>query len=225
MRKGKVIFLPLITALLLAGCATRLGYPARTVGIPTPVTLFSKIAPKASLTMNMPYGARDIWSALYGKKYQEVLDKISPEGLDRQLDVAFTNRVRKATNLFTPSSSEVQNIGVEYGKTKSDPPAYSGFDFSQYKETIPTQYILALTIDEWGLIAAQRNADNGPYISLTIQLIDKETNDSLWRYNYLFQQSVDKDANELSEANLLEPFYNRLIKQGVDAFFMWLGAN
>lgn len=223
MRKGKVIFLILITTVLLAGCATRLGYPARTVGIPTPVTLFAKIAPKATITKNLNYLARDIWSALYEKRFQDVLSKISLERLQRRLNVDFSRDAGKATDLFAPSSSEILDIGVDYGKTRSDPLAYSGFDFSQYKETIPTRYILALTIDEWGTIAAQRDLENGPYISLTMQLIDKETNESLWKYSYLFQQPIARDANELTKADALQDIYEHLITRAVDAYFMWLG--
>jgi hypothetical protein len=213
----------MISGFLLAGCASKLGYPARTVGIPTPVTLFSKVATKPALTVNMDYMARDIWSALYQKKFEDVLSKVSLDRLQRRLNITFAKNVAKATDIFTPNSSEVLDIGVEYGKTKSDPPAYSGFDFSQYKESIPTQYILALTIDEWGLIAAKLNKDNGPFISLTIQLIDKESNESVWKYNYLFQQPVDKDADELARAPRLEEIYERLITRAVDQYFMWLG--
>lgn len=56
-----------------------------------------------------------------------------------------------------------------------------------------------------------------------MQLIDKETNNSLWRYNYQFLEQVDKDANELTGADHLEAIYDRLIPRSVDAFFMWLG--
>jgi hypothetical protein len=223
MHKGKVMCLFLISGFLLAGCASRLGYPGRTVGIPTQVTLFSKLAPKPSLTITMNFMARDIWSALYQKKFEDVLSKVSLDRLQRRLNVTFAKNVGKATDLFTPSSSEVLDIGVDYGKTKSDPPAYSGYDFSQYKESIPTQYILALTIDEWGLLAAQYDKDNGPYILLTIQLIDKETSESLWKYSYQFLQPVDKDANELTKASLLEDIYDRLITKAVDQYFAWLG--
>ncbi|MGA2642818.1 MAG: hypothetical protein ABSG21_18155, partial [Spirochaetia bacterium] len=203
MRRGKVIFLVLIGGLLLTGCASKLGYPARSVGIPTPVTLFSRIAPNASLNMTMPIGARDLWSMLYKKKFEEILAKISRENLKRQLDIGFSKDAGKAKDLFSLGSSEVLDIGVDYAKTKADPPAYSGFDFSGLKDTIPTQYVLALTIDEWGLIAAQRDKENGPFISMTIQLIDKDTNMSAWKYNYQFQQQVDKDANELTEVDPL----------------------
>jgi hypothetical protein len=143
--------------------------------------------------------------------------------LQRRLNIAFARDAGKAKDLFTPSSSEILDTSIPYAKAKSDPPEYSGFDFGQYKDTIPTQYILALSIDEWGLIAAQDNKDNGPYISLTMQLIDKETNNSLWRYNYQFLEQVDKDANELTTAAHLEDIYNRLIPRSVDAFFQWMG--
>jgi hypothetical protein len=181
------------------------------------------MAPKGTLNITMNYFARDMWSYLYKKEFEDVLAKVSAERLQRQLNLAFAKDVGKAAELFTSSSSEIMDIGVPYAKAKTDPPAYSGFDFSQYKESIPTQYILALTIDEWGLTAAQLDKDNGPYISLTMQLIDKETNASVWRYNYYFLQQVDKDASELTNADKVEGMLDRLIIKGVDAFFKWLG--
>ena len=223
MRNLKVMCLVLISGLSLAGCASRLGYPTKTVGIPTPVTLFARVAPKGIITNTMNYGAKDLWNYLYQKKFEEVLSNVTVDKLQRRLNIAFARDAAKATALFRPSSSEILDTSIPYAKTKSDPPEYSGFDFSQYKDTIPTQYVLALSMDEWGLLAAQNNKDNGPYISLTMQLIDKETNNSLWRYNYQFLEQVDKDANELTGADHLEVIYNRLIPRSVDAFFMWLG--
>jgi hypothetical protein len=223
MRKIKVTCLLMLAVLLLAGCASRLGYPARTVGIPTPVTLFSATAPKGTLNITLNFFARDMWSYLYKKQFEDELAKISVESLQRQLNIAFAKDVGQAAHLFTPSSSEIMDIGVPYSKTKDDPPSYSGFDFSQYKESIPTQYILALTIDEWGLTAAQNNKDNGPYISLTMQLIDKETNASVWRYNYYFLRQVDKDAGELTNPDKVGDMLNKLTATSVDAFFQWLG--
>ena len=171
----------------------------------------------------MNYGAKDIWNALYQKKFEEVLGNVTQSKLQRRLNIAFTRDAARSKDLFTISSSDILDTSIPYAKAKSDPLEYSGFDFSQYRDTIPTHYILALSIDEWGLIAAQYNRDNGPYISLTIQLIDKETNNSLWRYNYLFLRPVDKDANELTRADHLEDIYDRLIPRSVDAFFQWLG--
>ena len=224
MRRGKTVGLIVIALVALAGCASRLGYPGGTVGMPTPVTLFSKVPAQGTITKNMNYLARDLWSSLYEKKFQEVLNKIDPETLQRTLNINFAKRAARATALFAPSSTEVQNIGVDYGKTKSDPKTYSGFDFSQYKDTIPTQLILAFTIDEWGLIAAQRDTDNGPYVSLTMQLVDKDTNESLWKYSYLFQTPMAKDEDKLTRPAEFQDILEHLIAQGVDAYFKWLGA-
>jgi len=224
MLKGKVIVPFLAALLLLAGCLTpRLGYPAKTVGIPTPVTLFSSIPEKGTITKNLDYFAKEAWSLLYEKKFENNLSQISTDRLRRSLNIRFAANASKATDLFILSSTEVLNTSITYSKTKNDPPSYSGFDFSQYKATIPTQYLLALTIDEWGIIAAKKNEENGPYVSLTMQLIDKETNASLWKYSYLFQEPVDKDANELTKVSALQDIFEHLIPRAVDAYFMWLG--
>jgi hypothetical protein len=223
MRKGKVIFLASATILLLAGCLSRIGYPVKSVGIPTPVTLFSSVAETGTITKNLDYFSKEAWSLLYQKKFENILSQISTDKLQRKLDISFSQRAAMAKDLFALSSTEVLNTSITYSKTKDDPPSYSGFDFSQYKATIPTPYILALRIDEWGIIAAKKDEENGPYVSLTMQLIDKETNASLWKYSYLFQEPVDKGANELTKVPLLEDIFEHIIPRAVDAYFKWLG--
>ena len=223
MRAGKIGLLLLSGVMALAGCASRLGYPAKTVGIPTPVTLFSHIAANTTLKVTMPYLARDMWSALYEKRFNDVLGGVSRERLLRQLNLAFSRDVGKSTDLFTPSSAEVTDLGAELWIAKSDPPGYSGFNFSAIKDTIPTQYVLALTIDEWGHIAAQADRDTGPFIALTIQLVDKDTNLAAWKYHYVFQQQVDKAANELTTTPHMLDLFEHLIPQSVDQYFNWLG--
>ena len=223
MLKGKVILSALAAAFLLAGCASRIGYPVRAVGSPTPVTLFSAIPEKGTITKNLDYFSKEAWSLLYQKKFEDNLSQIATDKLLRKLDIEFSNRAAKATDLFTLSATEVLNTSITYSKTKDDPPNYSGFDFSQYKATIPTPYILAFTIDEWGIIASKKNEENGPYVSFTMQLIDKETNASLWKYSYLFQEPVDKDANELTKVSALQDIFEHIIPRAADAYFKWLG--
>ncbi|MGA2613588.1 MAG: hypothetical protein ABSG38_09055 [Spirochaetia bacterium] len=223
MRTVKNISLLLFAMVLLNGCATRLGYPAKTVGIPTPVTLFFKVAPKATINNTMAFGAVDMWSFLYKNKFEDILAKLTGEKERSVLNAVFSQDVDKAKNLFAPSSLEVQDIGVDYAKTKNDPPTYSGFDFSQYKDSITTPYILALTLDAWGLTFAQENKDSGPYVTLTMQLIDKETNASRWSYTYTFQLQQDKDASEITNPDRLDDMLCKLILNGTNLLFMWLG--
>lgn len=222
MRKVKVISLALCAAVLLGGCASKLGYPSRAVGIPTPVTLFSKV-PKPSIKNTMGFLGRDIWDTLYKKKFEDVLAKITGERERAQLNASFLMDVDKAKDLFAPAVMAIQEVGVEYSKAQDDKSSFSGYDFSQYKDTISTPYILALTLDEWGYYAAARNEDNGTFISMTMQLIDKETNATIWKYNYLFKKQVDKDADELARPDKMDDMITKLIREGTDAFFMWLG--
>jgi len=222
MRSSKASLLFLVLIVALSGCASRIGYPAKTVGIPTPVTLFARIEQNATITKDLDYMSREAWSLFYEKRTQEVLAKISREALASQLKTSFSRNVEKASELFAPSSLDIRDIEVEYSKSKTDPAAYSGFDFASVRESVPTRYILALTIDEWGHIVAKQNEKNGPFIRLTMQLIDKDTNDSAWRYSYLFQQPVDKAANELTTPNLLEHIIVKLIERSVDQYFLWL---
>ena len=165
-----------------------------------------------------------MWDQLYRKKFEDILAKISGDNQKAQLNMVFSADADKAKTLFSPSSLDVMDIGVPYSKTKDDAPNYSGFDFSQYKDSITTQYVLALTIDDYGLIAAQYDKDNGPFVQLSMQLIDKDTNASLWKYTYVFQMQQDKDASEITNPDRLEHMFNTLITNGTNAFFMWLGA-
>ena len=198
--KQKVVSLLFVTAVLVAGCLSpRLGYPVKTVGAPASVALFSSMEPKASIRKDQDYVSGEIWNMLYESDLEEVLGRISVETLQRTLDIAFAENARKATDLFAPRLSDVL-------KTRDDPP-----------------YMLALTIDEWGLIAAKEDEENGPYILLTMQLIDRETNSSIWKYSRLFQQPVDRDADAPRRPEMLEDAYAHLITRAVDAYFMWLG--
>jgi hypothetical protein len=223
MRFRKVGFLCLGAVITLAGCASRLGYPAKTIGIPTPVTLVSHVASKGTLFINLPYMARDMWSSLYQKRSQNILDNVSNEKLQRQLSIVYSKNVGKSTDLFTVSSSEVIDTGSDYQKAKTDPPAYSGFDFASLKDSIPTQYVLVLSIDEWGRVVAQNNSDNGVSISLRMQLVDKDTNMAVWSYHYDFRQQVNKDAYELITVSPFEDLLTGLTKLSVDQLFNWLG--
>jgi hypothetical protein len=222
MRILKNAFVLSLAAAALAGCASRLGYPAKQVGIPTPVTLFSQIPPKAVIRNTMAWGAVEMWNALYQKKFEDILGKISGVNQRAMLNMVFSADVDKAKTLFAPSSLIPQDIGVPYAKTKNDPPNYCGYDFTQYKDSITTPYVLALTIDDYGLIAAQENKDNGPFVQLSMQLINKDTNASLWKYTYVFQMQQDKDASEITNPDKLEHMFNKLITNGTNAFFMWL---
>ena len=222
MRPGKVHVLFLPALFLLWGCASKLGYPAKTVGIPTPVTLCSKFPQNGTIQNTMPFMARDIWNELYKKRFTDVMAGIPASDLQRRLNIQFSNNVGKSPRLFAPSSSEVFNIDVDYSKTKDDPKTYSGFDFTQYRDSIPTQYVLALTCEEWGLIAGQTDTTNGPYVSLTMQLIDKDTNMSLWRYHYQWMEPTAKDANELTHSDQFQHIVEKLIERAVNQYFQWL---
>jgi len=212
-----------LVAATLAGCLSRLGYPAKEVGTPTPVTLFTQVAPKAVIRNTMNWGATEIWNALYQDKFEKILAKVSGADQLAQLNRIFSDDVDKAKTLFAPNSLDIQNIGVPYAKANTDPPNYCGFDFTQYKDSITTPYILALTIDDYGLIAAELDKDNGPFVQLSMQLINKDTNASLWKYTYVFQMQQDKDASEITNPDRLEHMWNTLITNGTNAFFMWLG--
>jgi hypothetical protein len=204
--KQKVVFLLFVAALLLVGCLSpRLGYPVKTIGAPAPVALFSRIERKASIRKDQDYVSGEIWHMLNERDLEEVLGRISVEKLQRRLDIAFAENAGKAADLFTIGSSEVLDAGITSARAGDDPP-----------------YGLVLAIDEWGLMAAKEDSENGPYILLTMQLIDRETNASLWKYSRLFQQPVDKDANTLRGPAMLEDIYENLIARAVGAFFMWL---
>ena len=167
--------------------------------------LFSRIEPKASIRKDQDYVSGEIWTALHERDFKEVIGRISVENLQRRLDTAFVGNAGRAADLFSTRSSEVLHTGITSAGTRDDPP-----------------YGLVLAIDEWGLMAAKEDREDGPYILLTMQLIDRATNASLWKYSQLFQEPVDKDAGTVMRADLLEDVYKRLIVRAVDQYFVWL---
>ncbi len=226
MTNAKSLSLFIVTALFLTGCLSpRLGYPVKTVEVPTPVTLFSTIAAKPEIyKMNMDFLSREAWGILYDKKFQEILDKVSVQKLQYQVNEIFQDRAEKASDLFALSSREVLNTDIQFSKTKEDPPEYSGFDFSASRDSIPTKYILALTIDDWGYSPSRKIELNGPFMVITIQLIDKETNASLWRYSLRHQENISQEAYELTQASYFEEAYQKMITNAVSRYFQWLNS-
>ncbi|MBN2532400.1 MAG: hypothetical protein JXB88_05885 [Spirochaetales bacterium] len=211
-------FLLLIT--LFSGCATsRLGYPVESVEIPTTVTLFSTIAKNSTLNNNLDIASRELFKLLYKKKYEKMMAQVSLGSLQNRLNNLFLEYAQKTTKLFTLDSEYVYNWDIEGSKIKDDKKALYSYNFSMYKDQIPSKYILALTIDEWGYAVEKSYEEDGPYISITIQLIDKDTNESLWGYNSMFHESTGKEGHGVINLEDIEEIYEKLIKKAVKRYF------
>jgi hypothetical protein len=205
---------------LFSGCATpRLGYPVKSVEIPTSVTLFSTIAKDGVLNNNMSLMSKDLFNALYLKKYEEMLREMPLGRFQGQLNDLFLGNVLKASDLFSLSPAVVNNWDIDGNKPENDKKALYSHSFHRYKDQIQTDYILALTIDEWGYNVEQDKEEDGPFMSITIQLYNKETNESLWGYNSLFHESTEKEGHGVITSGDIEKIYETLMEKAVRKFF------
>jgi hypothetical protein len=218
-----------VLVLFTSACMTapRLGFPVKSLDSPVPVTLFTAISPKGLLVKKMDLFGRETWRLLYDQRYLTILSQINLGGrFNKNMDDLFIKKTLETRDLFKLEKKEVFNGGLEYSKTPDDPVNYSGFDFSRYVNDIPTKYILALSIDEWGYIATQDKTTTGPYIILTIQLIDKDTSMSLWRYSNQYQKPVEDplgatEPGDITQAQI-EDVLQKLVPKAMDDYFNWL---
>jgi hypothetical protein len=132
---------------------------------------------------------------------------------------------RKSISVLS-EKKEVFSGGLDYSKNIDDPADFSGYDFSKYVNDIPTKYILALTVDEWGYVVTKDKSTTGPYMVFTIQLIDRDTSLSLWRFSNLYQKPMDipLGATEPGDITLtdIEETMQKIIPKAVNDFFTWL---
>jgi hypothetical protein len=209
-----------ILIVLFSGCATpRLGYPVKTVEIPTRVTLFSTIAKDGILNNNMSIMSRDLFNGIYRKKYEEMLREMPLGTFQSQLDDLFLTYALKASDLFSISPVHVYNWDIDGHKPKDDKKALYNHSFHMYKDQIESEYVLALTIDEWGYNVEQSTEEDGPFMSITIQLYNKETNESLWGYNSLFHESTGKEGHSVITYEDIKSVYETLIERAVRRYF------
>jgi hypothetical protein len=210
----------LFILLLAAGCTTsRLGYPVESVEMPAGVTLFSTITGTGVLDNQMPLISRDLFNALYKRKYEEMIDQVPVSRLQSRLNDLFLEKTMKATSLFSPSPVHVYNWNIKGDIPVDDKKALSSYNFSVHKDQIPSPYVLALTIDEWGYIVETDMEEDGPYLSITIQLIRTETNERVWGYNSQFQQSTGEKGHGTVNLEDIEKIYLDLIDDAVSKYF------
>ncbi|MBN2354140.1 MAG: hypothetical protein JXD23_16345 [Spirochaetales bacterium] len=223
--KYLVIF---VSVLLIFACTTgpRLGFPVKSFTTPVPVTLFSSINVKGQLTKDMDIFGRESWRMFYDKKYLEMLSKVNVPALGAQMDELFLIKSKEIEDLFTIKENQVFHGVMEYSKNQDDPENYSGYDFSRLIDNIPTKYILALTVNEWGYLATKDPRYTGPYMDFTIQLIDKETSLSMWQFSkrYWKQIIVSLGYEEPIQVQLSDIDYTmtKIIPRALNDIFAWL---
>ncbi len=144
--------------LFVFGCMTgpRLGFPVQSLSTPVPVTLFSAVNRKGVFIKDMDIFSRESWRLQYDKKYLDMISKVNVNQLRDQIDDLFVNKALEIKDLFTIEKKAVFHSGIDYSKNSEDSPDYSGFDFSRVANDIPTKYVLALTVNEWGYTATKK---------------------------------------------------------------------
>ncbi|MBN1699639.1 MAG: hypothetical protein JW881_19125 [Spirochaetales bacterium] len=224
MKKISAVLLACVIITFLWGCMTpRLGYPAATIGIPTDITLFSTIVQKeGKLKLDMDIVSKGLFQGIYKAKYEKMLDDISPYQLQRVCNDVFLENALSSEEIFSIDDIYVYNWDIEYSKLKESPDTYSGYDFSPYREKIETPYILSITIDEWGYIVSQDYEKDGPYISITIQLIDRDSGITRWSHNAYYHESTKQESHNLVTLEMVDGIYEKLIAEAVTKFFKQL---
>ncbi len=145
-----------------------------------------------------------------------MLVAIPVPSLKRQLSELFMKDVNASEDLFLIDSIHILNADVPYLKTKDDPKDYSGYDFSKYKDAIPGKYILAMTIEEWGYVAAMQRWNDGPFMSFAIRLIDKDTNQSVWEYKKTAFQIIESALMEINHVSIMEKDIEEAYRHEID---------
>jgi hypothetical protein len=206
----------------------RLGFPVKEIETPVEVSLFSTIAKRGTVNISMDKISGELWKVLYQGKFQEMLDKISTDFYQIKINEAFLDEARITNELFILNPDDVLNLKIEYGKKPDDLKDYSGFDFSVDKSSLHASYVLALTVDEWGYLVNTKKEEAGPYMKFAMQLIDKETNKSLWEYRETFRIPIisslrDTGFGIIKQADI-EEMFNKIIPKAVKQFFGRLRA-
>ena len=213
--------------IIFTGCTTgpRLGFPLHTVGIPVAVTLFSTITRQGKIDKKLDWGSAEIWGMMYKEKFEGMLGRVSLDidALQGILNDLFLKKATEAKDLFVLNPAQVFNWDIQYSASMDDGSNNSGFDFSLHKDLCASKYILALTIDEWGYVVKRVKDDDGPYISVSIRLIDCETGASLWKYTKTYQQAISNSLEHVNYGSItaeeIEKTYQGLIYQAVNQFF------
>jgi hypothetical protein len=218
----------IIIILLISGCASGpgLGYPAGEVDVPTRVTLFSTIAKQGRIVRQVDIGSAEIWNSLYKERFEDLLAVMRLDELQDIMDAKFLEAVSGKAKLFELEPVEVFNWDVPYAAS-FDTKEHSGFDFSNYKDGIPAPYILALFIEDWGYTVNRDKEKDGPFISMTIRLIEKETGRGVWKYSKTYQERIVDPLGDVNygsiKAKQIDAVYRLLIQKAVKQIFGALG--
>ena len=217
-----------VSGLLVFGCMTgpRLGFPVKSYNLPVPVTLFSSIYAKGLLVKDMDIFSKESWRLSWDKKYLDMLSKVNVYRLNDEMDTIFLRKALEIKDLFIIEKKQVFHAGIEYSKNPDDPENYSGYDFSRFVDDIPTKYILALTVNEWGYTATRAPQNTGPYMVFTLQLIDKDTSLSVWQFTKKYWRQIEvyrvyEEPMQVGLSDIEKTMKNDITKALTD-LFAWL---
>jgi hypothetical protein len=204
----------IIIVLFISGCMSpRLGYPVKTVEIPTPVIISATIAETGTIKTEIGFMADGIFMWSYGDYYKEQFSKIDTATLASVIKDRFTAKVLSLPDLFAVDPSVREKKPVEQSIVASE------------STDIASKYSLIFSVDEWGYWATQGAEREGPYVKVSIQLFDKETQATIWKYKSeaIEQVNLVTDRGDQTAA-FLEKTYEKLILEQLDRYFKLLSA-
>jgi hypothetical protein len=227
-KRSIIVFV--LFAILLTGCmSSRMGYPVKTVEIPTPVTLFCSIEKKAIFNWKIDPLSREAWKLFYGKKYEDIFAAINIAGLQDALSQTFREKASEMTDLFIVDPAPVSQVGLVEPETKADSgeTARPHVNLDAYADSVATRYILILYIDQWGYTVTVTNKfdEEGPFISAGMQLYDKETGETVWKYKSLHQHhntSIPDRSDIRTEG--FQKIIEELVNEAVNRYFSGLAS-
>ncbi len=215
-----IVFISILFIALFSGCMSpRLGYPVETVEIPTPVTLHVTIIEKGTIVTEIGFLADSMFRWQFAKFYEDEFAKVDTNNLLKIINRRFIEKARSLPELFILEKGLNQenssNTGVSlFGEVTSEG------DFS-------SRYTLIFSVDEWGYFAtnSENIEDEGPFVSVSIQLFDKEQTEAVWKYKSEAHQKIEELGDRgTHKAAYLEETYEKLILEQLDKYFKWLAA-
>jgi hypothetical protein len=217
-------------ALLISTCASGpgLGFPAASAGIPVRVTLCSTIAKQGVIDYDLDIPSEELWKLLYGEKYEKMLAGIRLDELQTLLDLAFLERASESTKVFIPDPHQVFHGDVPPAAPADDSADHSQLQPDGHGDIVSPQYILALSIDQWGFVVSRDKQKEGPYLTIVLRLVEKDTGKNIWAFSKTYVEQITEELSDVNYGSItseeIEKVYKLIIPKAIDRIFSQLGG-
>lgn len=207
----------------LSSCVSNhLNYPIVKVDVPTDISVFVAMTSDFNLDNKRNIGTKEMFDFLRKDAMQKMLENLDVSIFRKALAEKVISEVKKSPKLFNLIQESPLDLDVQYGRSGEDAEGYSGYNFQYQADQIPTKYVLAINIQDWGYRASDVENGEGPYVVLNCQLVDRDTNESLWEYNYTQLEPFVKDRIVKTSTSELRGIFKDLTERGVHFMFQAL---